>query len=125
MNSDIQSLLEKARDSLAAAKILLDEEYYGFAASRAYYSMFYVVEALMASLGKSYSSHSALQSAFGAEFAKTGKLDPKYHRWLIDSQDLRNTGDYGIGATLSRLQIEEMCSWAEEFIRVADKYLRS
>jgi len=125
MNSDIQSLLEKARDSLAAAKILLDEEYSGFAASRAYYSMFYVVEALMASLGKSYSSHSALQSAFGAEFAKTGKLDPKYHRWLIDSQDLRNTGDYGIGATLSRPQIEEMCSWAEEFIRVADKYLRS
>lgn len=125
MNPDIQSLIEKAKESLSAAKILLDQGYNGFAASRAYYAMFYVVEALLASLGKSYSSHGALQSAFGSEFAKTGRLDPKFHRWLIDAQDLRNTGDYNVGTTLKRTQIEEMFNWAAEFIQAAEVYFKN
>ena len=35
-------LLRQAHDSLAAAKILDSQGYHGFAASRAYYTMFYI-----------------------------------------------------------------------------------
>lgn len=35
-------LLRQAHDSLAAAKILDSQGYHGFAASRAYYMMFYI-----------------------------------------------------------------------------------
>jgi uncharacterized protein len=38
-------LLRQAHDSLAAAKILDAQGYHGFAASRAYYTMFYITEA--------------------------------------------------------------------------------
>ena len=41
------ALLVQARDSLAAARILDAQRYHGFAASRAYYTMFYVAEALL------------------------------------------------------------------------------
>jgi uncharacterized protein (UPF0332 family) len=41
-------------------------------------------------------------SAFGREFSKPGLLDPKFHRWLIDAQDLRNIGDYGVGTRVPR-----------------------
>ena len=30
----------------------------------------------------------------GREYAKSGRLDPEFHRWLIDAQDFRNIGDY-------------------------------
>ena len=80
MTSGIEALFTKARESLAAAQVLTKDGYYDFAASRAYYDMFYVASALLAVLGLSYSSHAAVISAFGREFAKSGKLDPKFHR---------------------------------------------
>ena len=85
--------------------------------------MFYVAEALLAFLDQSYSKHSAVISAFGREYTKSGKLDAKYHRWLIDAQDFRNIGDYGIEAHVSRGDAKKVCDWADEFITSAEKLL--
>ena len=125
MNKDIASLLEKAERSLSAARSLLDEGHHDFAVSRAYYAMFYVAEALLASLGEAYSSHGAVIGAFGRIFAKSGKLDPKFHRWLIDAQDLRNVGDYGVGRTITAEQVKEVITQAQEFIAAGRAYLIS
>jgi uncharacterized protein (UPF0332 family) len=59
MTSSIEALFTKARKSLAAAEVLIKDGYYDFAASRAYYAMFYVASALLANLEQSYSSHAA------------------------------------------------------------------
>lgn len=125
MNSGIEALFTKARESLTAAQILIKEGHYDFAASRAYYAMFYVASALLANLGQSYSSHSAVISAFGREFAKTGRLDSKFHRWLIDAQDLRNIGDYGVGSGIPKEYAETVCDWAVQFINAAEIFLQS
>ena len=53
--SEVQALIEKAKESTAAAQSLAKDDHYDFAASRAYYAMFYVAEALLAHLGQSYS----------------------------------------------------------------------
>ena len=54
--------------------------------------------------------HSAVISAFGKEFVKTGKIPKEFHRYLKEAQDLRNLGDYGemnlITAEEAELQIE-------------------
>ena len=81
--SEIEALLKRAGDSLAAARTLLREGFPDYAASRAYYAMFYVAEALLAHLGQSYSSHAAVIAALGREYAKTSRLHQKFHRWLI------------------------------------------
>ena len=107
MSPDTTAQLEKAKESLAAANLLRRQGYNNFAASRAYYSMFYVAEALLASLGQSYSSHAAVQPAYGREFAKIARLDAKFHRRMIDAQDLRNIGDYGLGAAISPEQVTQ------------------
>jgi len=44
MNPDIEALITKAKRSLGAARSLIEDSYFDFAASRAYYSMFYVAE---------------------------------------------------------------------------------
>jgi uncharacterized protein (UPF0332 family) len=87
--------------------------------------MFYVASALLADLRLSYSSHSAVISAFGRELAKTGRLDSKYHRWLIDAQDLRNIGDYGVGSQVPKEYAEAVCDWAVQFINAAEAFLQS
>jgi uncharacterized protein (UPF0332 family) len=123
MKDEIKVLLQKARESLQAAELLKQEGYLGFAASRAYYALFYVAEALLLDRGLSFSSHSAVIAAFGKEFAKTGVLDPKFHRYLIDAQDIRNVGDYGIGSSVTLDQVQEVLCWAQEFLSAAEKIL--
>jgi len=123
--SAVQSLIAKAKESVEVARDLVGSDHCDFAASRAYYAMFYVAEALLAHIGQSYSKHSAVVGAYGREFAKPGKLDPKFHRWLIDAQDFRNTGDYGIGEHVSKQQAEAVCQWADEFVQAAEGCLSS
>jgi len=124
MKADIEYLLEKAKESLRAAELLNHEGYPGFAASRAYYSMFYVAEALLLDINLSFSSHSAVISAFGREFIRTGIIDAKFHRYLIDAQDLRNLGDYGVGKKISPEQTQEILNWSREFISAAEEILK-
>lgn len=63
MTEDQEELLLKAQQSLAAAQLLLGNNYTDFAASRAYYAMFYAAEALLEGDGLSFSSHSGVISA--------------------------------------------------------------
>jgi uncharacterized protein (UPF0332 family) len=121
--SEIETLLARARDSVQAARGTLRDGFPDFAASRAYYAMFYVAEALLAHLGESYRSHAAVIAAFGRLYAKTGEIDTMYHQWLIAAQNLRNIGDYGVEAHVSDEQAALTCDWAEEFIRAAERWL--
>jgi len=121
--SEIETLLRRAKDSVRAARGILRDGFPDFAASRAYYAMFYVAEALLAYLGESYRSHAAVIAAFGRLFAKTGKIDATFHQWLIAAQNLRNIADYGVEAHVTAEQAHTACDWAEEFIRVAEKWL--
>ncbi len=123
MTPEIEALLEKARDSIDAAASLQADGYVEFAASRLYYAMFYVAQSLLLSRNQAYSSHSAVIAAFGREFAKTGDLDVRFHRWLLDAQDIRNVGDYGIGGDVSVAQYRELLSWAQSFLDAARDYL--
>ena len=124
MKPDIKALINKAKDSIGAARTLVREGYYDFAASRAYYAMFYIAEAMLMQLEQSYNKHSAVISAFGREYAKTGIMDSKFHQMLIDAQDFRNIGDYGVEAHVSKNDANSVCKWAEEFINHAETFLR-
>ena len=119
----ISLLVDKAKDSLGAARVLLKGGYFDFAASRAHYSMFYIAEAMLMQIGKSYSKHSAVISAFGREYTKAGLMDSKFHRWLIDAQDFRNIGDYGVETHISEDDANSICEWTSEFIKQAEEIL--
>ncbi len=121
---EIRALIAKAKASLEAAEGLVRDGHFGFGASRAYYAMFYVAEALLVWIGQSYSSHSAVVAAFGKEFAKTGRLDAKFHRWLVDAADIRSIGDYGLGVEVSEEQARSVCTWAQDFIHAAESFLK-
>ncbi len=83
----------------------------------------YIAEALLLGRGLSFSSHAAVIAAFGKEFAKTGLLDARFHRYLLDAQDFRNLGDYGIGQPVTAKQARQVFRWAAEFLEVAERHL--
>lgn len=113
----------KASQSVSAAKVLLENNYPDYAASRAYYGMFYIAQAFLIGEDMSFSSHAGVISAFGRDFARTGKVPIEFHRFLIDAQDLRNTGDYGQLNAISREQANEQIINAEKFIQLAENVL--
>ena len=87
MKPEQLELIQKSRQSIIAARLLLDNGFPGYAAARAY-AMFYIAEAFLDGEGMSFSKHSAVIGAFGREFARTGRVPAEFHRFLIDAQDL-------------------------------------
>jgi uncharacterized protein (UPF0332 family) len=116
LSRDIPELLFKANRSLSAARLLLDHEYFPEAVSRAYYAMFYAATALLHSEGIAVTKHSAVIAQMGRHFAKTGKIDPKLHRALIDVFDERQTADYG-GILFSREATEASYTAASDYLK--------
>jgi uncharacterized protein (UPF0332 family) len=104
MTREQAALLKKSYDSLRGAKLLAGDGLQDFAASRAYYTMFYVAEALLLGEGLSFSKHTAVIAAFGRRFARTGVVPAEFHRYLIDGQDMRTVGDYSTGPGLTTAQ---------------------
>ena len=118
-----RDLLIFGRDSQAAAQLLHSQSYYGFAASRAYYTMFYVAEALLLDHDLSFSKHSEVIAAFGQYFAKTGRVSTKFHRYLIRGMEVRHSGDYGGGSPVTEEESSEQLSRAEEFLHLGQQIL--
>ena len=123
MTPEQGALLQKARDSLRGAKLLAGEGLHDFAASRAYYAMFYVAEAFLLGEGISFSKHSATITEFGRRFARTGIVPPEYHRYLIDAHDKRAVGDYAIGPGLTEGQAADQIAHAEQFLELATRLI--
>ena len=123
MIPEIEALLEKAQQSLQAAEALQADSYFNFAASRLYYAMFYIAQALLLGDQLSFSKHSAVIAAFGQHLAKTQRVPPHFHRWLIEGQDIRNIGDYDIESELSEAQTEEQLRRAACFVDLAEQLL--
>ena len=122
MTPEQQALLDKARHSLKAARMLHTEGEHGFAASRACYAMFYLAETFLLGEGLSFSKHSAVHAAFGQHFAKTGRVPPELHRYLTDGMAVRHTGDYST-SPVSESESAQQIARAAEFIRVAEEEL--
>ena len=124
MNSVSQKLLEKARKSLDIAKNINELGSPDFAVSRAYYAMFYIAEAFLVGENLSFSKHSAVISKFGELFARTGKIDPKFHRYLIDAEQIRLKGDYDRSERLTAEDAKLLIERTEEFLELVN-YLSS
>ena len=124
MKKEIQKLLEKSDHALKVAEFLYQQGFIQDAWSKLYYAMFYATQALLKSEGIEVIKHSAVESALGYHFAKTGKIDPKYHRMLINARNIREIIDYDIQEEiddyLAKLKLED----GKEFITVMKSLIK-
>ena len=124
MKEASEKLLEKATRALRIAERLEKSGDAEFSVGRAYYAMFYVAEALLNERGLRFRKHGGVHAAFAEHFVKTGLLDGKYHRWLLEAFSKRITGDYGIDADLTSEDASLLIGQAREFLDVVQQMLK-
>ena len=79
--------VRSARETLEAAKLLAEKEFWNSTVNRLYYALFYAVNALLVLNKVQTKSHSSTKSQFSNLFVKTGKFDKKYGRLLSELFD--------------------------------------
>lgn len=119
----VRILLEKSRKSLEAAHALLEDGFLEAAVSRAYYAIFYLAQAALATKDISRSKHSGVIAAFGEHLTKKGPLAGKLHGLLLSLYDLRITSDYSVEETPTPEEAREAIESAREFAQAAEFYL--
>ena len=115
---EITANLERAEKSISAAKKLASDEYYDFAASRAYYSVFYAATGILLTHDLEFRKHSGVIASIHQNFIKPGKLNKEFGKDLNWLFELRGIADYGVSIHVPR---EE----AEKFVEAVKKFIES
>ena len=121
MKEEVRLHLESAEDCLAQAELLRAASHAGAAISRAYYAMFHAATAALLHEGIERHSHQGIISAFGQTFTKSGRVDPRFHRYLKEVFDLRQESDYQPMVRLIDERAQEVLGRAREFVSVCRK----
>lgn len=124
MKPEVEQLLAKARRSLAAARRNAEAGDHDFAASRAYYAMFYAAEALLLHQGLAFSKHTAVISEFNRLFVQPGAIERRYFRALSQGLNERLVGDYHFQTPFPAATAQRMIDDAGAFIEAAEHWLR-
>jgi uncharacterized protein (UPF0332 family) len=115
MNAEAIDLWNRAKKALHAARAIVHEDP-DSSASRAYYAAFHAASAYFALNGKTFTKHSALESAVHKDLVKPGlwSLDlGKSFSWLVST---RSTGDYGGGMHVSEQDAAQAVEKARQIL---------
>lgn len=125
MKDSTQQLMLNAEETLHAAEILFKEEYLRDAINRAYYSVFYIAEALLNEKDLRYSKHGTVHGAFAQHFIKTKIFDEKYHKLLTGAFRRRMLGDYDEVTRFRSSEVTQTLEQAWDFLKAAKDYFAS
>jgi uncharacterized protein (UPF0332 family) len=86
---------DRALEAFRAAQLLVAHGGFDSTASRAYYAAFHAATALFALEGRTFTKHSALETAVHRDLVKTGRWSADLGRDYSFCLDVRGVGDYG------------------------------
>jgi uncharacterized protein (UPF0332 family) len=120
----LESFLERARENIDAAEILLNAERYNASANRAYYAAFHAAIAALFHFGHPPEiDHKPVQAAFNSFLIKQRKLFPSEMKSdLLEMLDVRGDADYraGIGKKKAIAQVKQ----AKYFVSTVTKAIQ-
>lgn len=114
---EVAAMLAKSQRYIESAELLRRHGDFDSAVSRLYYAMFYGAEALLLSIGKTFTSHRAVVSAFGENFIKSGLLPKEMHQWLHRAFEKRQISDYDYLTNITESEVRELQEKAESFLQ--------
>ena len=120
----VRNFIAKAERFLRSAEHLFEIGDYDSCASRCYYAMFFMAEAALMVQGLSASSHRGVIGLFGRHFVQSGIFEPRLGRALGRAYDVRLTGDYAVGITVTREEAEDLLRVARDFVAEVRTYLQ-
>jgi hypothetical protein len=117
--------MDQAHETLHEAEILFDASALRGVINRAYYAMFYALQALLATRQIGTSKHSGALRLFDREFVKPNLLPKELSRSLRLAFNRRQTHDYGEMVDVDRQTAEDALAEARTFVLNIEAYLRS
>ena len=124
MNEESRLYFDKSKECIKDAQLLLDSGRTSAVVGRCYYAMFHAASAILIEKDIKRHSHQGLISAFGQVYIKTGLIDPKFHKYLIEAFDLRQESDYQPMTEISEKQAARLLERAQEFLNVCQNVCR-
>jgi len=115
--------LERASESLRAARIMLENGMLTFSMNRVYYAMFYSVQALLVSRKVSFSKHGQVKAYFNREMIKTGIFPKEMGRLYNKAFEYRQKFDYIDFSSPDREIVSEYLEKAMGFVSNIQEYL--
>ena len=119
----INIIMTKAKNTLKIAKQLYEQNYYNDSISRAYYAVFHSLQAILLTLGLSFSKHSGVIGAFNKEFIHKDIFPKDFHKMTDLLFRDRQIGDYGYEEKLNSDDAKQDITNAEIIIEAINRYL--
>lgn len=111
-----------AKETLAAAEVLMREKMYKDANNRAYYAIFHAINAIHALNGNAYRKHKDAIANFNKEYVKTEIFPKDIGRRISDAEEIRHASDYDDFYIASREEAESQITLARELISLIEHY---
>ncbi|HEX9654080.1 MAG TPA: HEPN domain-containing protein, partial [bacterium] len=89
----------------------------------AYYSMFYLAQAALATRDIYRKKHSAVLSVFAEQFTKSGIVSKIIYRKLSKAFKERQVADYDFEISKTKVDAEQVLNYAEEFAKEVVSFL--
>lgn len=124
LGRQLQAMMDKSQRTLRAAKEHLSRGDFDFASSKAYYSVFHVMQAALLTKGKTYSKHAGVISGFSEHFIKPGIFSAKFGEAIQRLRKDRELGDYGYQMKVTTEEAQQDLKAAEEIIGAISPYLQ-
>jgi uncharacterized protein (UPF0332 family) len=118
-------LLSLAEQDLENARLLLDNGRYRAAISRAYYAMYYGVQAVLDAKNIASRTHKGIIQQFGQHFVQSGEFSREMARDLKETYDLRHISDYEADVVITQEQAERVMAVSLEFVDRIRIYLEN
>lgn len=116
--------LEHAKESLFAAKVLLEVESYKDAANRSYYAIFHAMRAVLALDGIDMKSHKGIMSEFRKLYIKTNIFPKEISDIINNLFKIRMNTDYEDFYIVVKQEVRDQFTNAEFFIKEIEKFLK-
>lgn len=123
--SSVAPFLSLADEELETSRLLLSNQHYRAAVSRAYYAMYYATQALLASRNVTSRTHKGIIQQFSQHFVKPGELPTQMVTDLKRVYDLRQLSDYEAAVVLTLEQANIALGAAADFVHQVQTYLNA
>ena len=119
----LKAMVKKANRALKIAEEHCQKNDYDFASSKAYYAIFYLMEASLLTKNLTFPKHSAVISAFNQHFIKEGTFPKKFGKMINRLFRERQIGDYGYITSPSKKEAEKDLKDAQEVSNAIKSFL--
>lgn len=116
--------LEHAKESLLAAKLLLENDLFADCVSRSYYAVLHSAKTALYINGVESRTHEGVRKMFGLHLVKSGKIEKEFSDILAVEQEDRIIGDYDVEIEINEERAEQRFYEAKRFVERIEKYIQ-